>query len=121
MSFVHYNGVPNSSASASGNSGHYLGETFFCMWDHIQGLHCNHFFYGYNLNTHLRDVHGIHGPDKYRVLCKWNGCGLEVNKESLGRHVEEKHMRIIHSCECGKTFSRRDTLSRHRTTCPHHN
>ncbi|KAG1819690.1 uncharacterized protein BJ212DRAFT_1060736 [Suillus subaureus] len=87
------------------------------MWDCAHGLYCNALIRGHNLSAHLREVHGIHGTDKTRVICKWKRCDRELHKESLVRHVEEAHMGISHPCECGATFSRRDTLNRHKKTC----
>ncbi|KAG2124514.1 hypothetical protein BD769DRAFT_874711 [Suillus cothurnatus] len=107
-------GLSNSSAL---NPDHSLDEVFQCMWGYPGGLHCNALFRGHNLSAHLREVHGINGTDKTRFLCQWDSCVREFNKESLVRHVEELHMRIVYSCKCGNTFSRRDTLNKHRTTC----
>ncbi|KAG1857882.1 hypothetical protein C8R48DRAFT_269827 [Suillus tomentosus] len=100
---------------------HRIDETFQCFWHwpQCQDLHCNDFFYGYNLSRHLQEKHGIHGSDKDHVFCLWNSCYLELNKESLTRHVEEKHLKIVHPCGCGKEFSRRDTLNRHRREKQH--
>ncbi|KAG1736819.1 hypothetical protein EDB19DRAFT_1024344 [Suillus lakei] len=109
------NGVPDSTAPGPGT--HSLEELFQCMWGYPHGTYCNALIRGYNLATHLREVHGIHGPDKLRLECKWNGCDRELNKESLVRHVEECHIGIVFDCKCGKTFSRKDTLGRHKKTC----
>ncbi|KAG2749958.1 hypothetical protein P692DRAFT_20730885 [Suillus brevipes Sb2] len=87
---------------------------FQCYWVCANGLRCNALIRGYNLSTHLREVHGVHGSDKSRVPCCWMSCNMELNKESLTRHIEEVHLMIAHQCvSCGATFSRRDTLSRH--------
>ncbi|KAG2101122.1 hypothetical protein BD769DRAFT_1508391 [Suillus cothurnatus] len=108
------NGVSNRSASEPGHS---LNETFQCMWNCPGGVHCNDLIRGFELSAHLRETHGIHGSDKSRLWCLWNSCHKEVNKESLVRHVEEIHMRIEHMCGCGASFSRKDTLNRHRKSC----
>jgi hypothetical protein len=97
---------------------HDLKETFQCFWVGDHGLHCNELFYGYNLSAHLREVHHIHGADKAPVYCLWDGCSLGLKKESLSRHVEERHLCIAHPCNiCGKSYSRRDTLSKHIKAC----
>ncbi|KAG2061079.1 hypothetical protein BDR06DRAFT_397548 [Suillus hirtellus] len=99
---------------------HLINEMFQCFWDcHAPGLHCNDLFYGHNLSHHLRERHGIHGPDNARVFCQWRSCDMEVNKESLTRHIEEKHMKVVHPCVCGKLFSRGDTLNKHRREKQH--
>jgi hypothetical protein len=108
------NGLSNSSAL---EPGHLPGEVFQCMWSCADGLCCNDLIRGHNLSTHLREVHGIHGTDKTRFECKWNSCNREYYKESLVRHVEEVHMRIVYSCKCGNRYFRRDTLNKHRKTC----
>ncbi|KAG2369025.1 hypothetical protein BDR07DRAFT_846536 [Suillus spraguei] len=91
---------------------------FQCFWvcEH-NGLHCNDLIRGHGVSAHLREVHGIHGPDKARVVCRWEHCGRELNKESLARHFEELHLGIAYWCECGVPFSRKDTLNRHKKTC----
>lgn len=100
---------------------HSLDETFHCWWDSVWGLHCNDLFCGNNLSAHLQEVHQIHGvSDESRVYCRWNQCNLELNKESLVGHIEEKHLGVVHSCQCdtcGKSFSHKDTLSRHKMAC----
>ncbi|KAG2126658.1 hypothetical protein BD769DRAFT_1461326 [Suillus cothurnatus] len=115
--FYYYSSNGGSGSSAS-QTGHSLDETFQCMWSsaHGYGLHCNALICGRNLSVHLREAHGIYGADKDRVVCQWEFCNKELNKESLTRHLEETHMGIIHRCQCGSTFSRRDTLNKHMKT-----
>ncbi|OJA19530.1 hypothetical protein AZE42_06608 [Rhizopogon vesiculosus] len=107
---------PSSSTLAHDHS---LDELFQCWWDGEYGLHCNDLFRGNDLSAHLRDVHGIRGADKSPVCCRWNRCNLAMKKESIVRHVEERHLGIAHPCDtCGKkSFSRQDTLNRHKKTC----
>ncbi|KAJ8584900.1 hypothetical protein M405DRAFT_884094 [Rhizopogon salebrosus TDB-379] len=107
-----------SAQSSSPAHTHDLNEIFQCLWDGHYGLHCNDLFCGHNLSAHLREVHHIHGADKTPLYCLWNGCGLVLNKESLSRHVEERHLGIAYRCDtCGKSYSRRDTLNKHMKTC----
>ncbi|KAG2035728.1 hypothetical protein BDR03DRAFT_961390 [Suillus americanus] len=112
------NGVSAPSTSAPGQ--HSLDEMFQCMWDCGYGLHCNALIHGHNLSAHLREAHGIYGSDKTRFWCLWNSCNREFNKESLSRHVEEVHMGIVYQCTgCGSTYTRKDTLNRHRLKMHH--
>ncbi|KAG1830564.1 hypothetical protein EV424DRAFT_265350 [Suillus variegatus] len=94
---------------------------FQCFWQWLQchQLHCNDLFYGYNLSRHLRETHGIHGLDDARVFCLWRSCNTEVSKKNLARHIEETHMNVVHACVCGKIFTRKDTLDRHRRDKQH--
>ncbi|KIK41285.1 hypothetical protein CY34DRAFT_29177, partial [Suillus luteus UH-Slu-Lm8-n1] len=86
-----------------------------CLWVGADGLHCDDLIRCYDLDTHLRQVHGVHGSDKDRMLCRWRSCNKELNKENFVRHIEEIHMGIVHTCTaCGATFSRKDTLIKHR-------
>ncbi|KAG2074420.1 kinase-like protein [Suillus decipiens] len=107
----------SGSSTTRGPEHHSLGEIFQCMW--VNGeFHCNDLFCGHDLSSHLRGAHGIHGPGNRRVRCNWNVCNKELKKESLTRHVEEVHLEIGYSCDCGASFSRKDTLSYHKKNCP---
>lgn len=119
MNFQHYSGNGGSESSASSIRTHSSGETFLCLWVGAGGLHCGDLIRGCDFSAHQRQVHGVHGSDRDRVLCQWDSCNRELNKESLARHVEEVHMVIAHTCWCGSTFSRRDTLSKHKRTQQH--
>ncbi|KAG2117418.1 hypothetical protein BD769DRAFT_1485039 [Suillus cothurnatus] len=88
-----------------------------CLWDVRDGLRCNELIRGQYIPTHFREAHGIHGPDKKRVICLWESCNREFNKESLARHVGEVHLGIVFPCDCGAVFSRKDTLNKHRRAC----
>ncbi|KAG1845319.1 hypothetical protein DFJ58DRAFT_801181 [Suillus subalutaceus] len=92
---------------------------FQCLWSGPDGLRCNYPFLAHELSAHLREYHGIRGADKLRVHCSWNDCNKELNKESLSRHVEERHLRVIYPCDsCNKTFTRQYNLSDHKNNCP---
>lgn len=46
-------------------------------------------------STHLHQYHGIVGSDELKVRCDWGQCGVEMNMESIDRHVAEAHCGII--------------------------
>ncbi|KAG6330679.1 hypothetical protein ID866_8407 [Astraeus odoratus] len=75
---------------------------------------CNMAVLGDDFSAHLRDYHGVHGNDKAKVYCRWLGCNLQMNKESVARHVAEMHLQRRHYCYlCPETFSRKNTLNSH--------
>jgi serine/threonine protein kinase len=116
--FNYSSGRFSGSSTAPASRAHYLNDTFQCKWSIANGLRCDALIRGHDISSHLPEAHGIHGSDKSRVRCTWNDCNRELNKESLLRHVEEIHLNIVHPCEmCGATFSRRDTLHKHRKMC----
>jgi len=117
IAFNYSSGGFSRSSTAMAPGTHSLNEMFQCMWSIANGLHCNGLIRGHNISSHLREAHGIHGSNKSRVRCTWNDCNREFNKESLSRHVEQVHLGIVYSCDCGATFSRRVTLNNHRKNC----
>lgn len=97
-------------------SAHSLDNLFQCMWSEPNGLHCDDFFYGYQLSAHIREVHGVQGSDIKRVPCLWHGCNREMIIQHLPRHMTEIHLGVAYSCNiCGAMFSRRNTLHKHST------
>ncbi|KAG2749959.1 hypothetical protein P692DRAFT_20452042 [Suillus brevipes Sb2] len=97
-----------------------LDPMFQCLWSGPDGSRsgCNYPFFARELSAHLCEYHGIRGADKSRIHCSWDDCNKELNKENLSRHVEERHLRIMHPCDtCNKTFTRKYNLNHHRKQC----
>ena len=87
-----------------------------CAWV-VGNTFCGLPVFRHMFPTHLRDDHGITGNDKTQFYCRWVGCGVLMNKESISRHVTEMHLRTRHICRiCGKNFSRKHTLNSHMTS-----
>jgi len=72
------------------------------------------------LMNHIRDRHGLRGPDNMRLDCVWltNGvhlCGENIRKSGHKRHIAT-HLGLKVACHhhrCGKEYSRIDTLRKH--------
>lgn len=64
---------------------------------------------------HLQLHHGVKsGGDKGKMLCHWDGCGKEMQKESISRHIVTVHLSDKTKCgSCGKQFTRLDSKLRH--------
>ncbi|KAG1824038.1 hypothetical protein EV424DRAFT_1396664 [Suillus variegatus] len=46
--------------------------------------------------------------------CHWDGCGKEMQKESISRHIVTVHLSDKMKCgSCGKQFTRSDSKLRH--------
>ncbi|KAG2142266.1 uncharacterized protein EDB93DRAFT_610824 [Suillus bovinus] len=67
------------------------------------------------VTKHLQLLHGIKpGGDKVRMPCQWEGCGKEMKKESIPRHIVAVHLSNKTECgSCGKQFARLDSKLRH--------
>lgn len=88
-------------------------KPYRCGWL-VPGGVCNAVLPGDSFPVHLRECHGIFGNDKARFRCEWVECGLQMNKESIVRHVTESHLQYKHQCTfCGEVFSRKHTLNGH--------
>ncbi|KAI6120447.1 hypothetical protein EDD16DRAFT_1705708 [Pisolithus croceorrhizus] len=84
-----------------------------CGWLVTGGV-CGAVLPGESFPVHLREAHGVFGNDKTKFKCEWIGCGLQMNKESVGRHVAESHLLYRYPCAyCGELFSRKNTLNGH--------
>lgn len=88
-----------------------------CFW--VVGLGpaiCNAFVLGHEFSEHLRTDHVPAGTDKTLVMCCWAGCSSEMKKESLMRHVQEKHLEWKYTCpNCFERFTRNYTRDQHVT------
>ncbi|KAG2749960.1 hypothetical protein P692DRAFT_20452154 [Suillus brevipes Sb2] len=108
-----------NNGSSSAPLDHSLGELFQCMWVVAYGLHCNDLVRGHEISIHLRQRHNIRGADDLRVRCCWEGCGSEMKKESITRHVQSTHLGIVYSCDtCNQNFTRTYGLELHKRNCP---
>jgi hypothetical protein len=86
---------------------------YLCCWITGQVV-CSSLVQGLEFSEHLRSRHGVGGPDKALHMCCWNGCFAEMKKESLIRHVNEKHLEIKYGCsDCPEQFTRDYTLRNH--------
>lgn len=67
------------------------------------------------VGKHLQFIHGVKsGGDKEKVSCIWDGCGKEMKKESISRHIVAVHLTNKTECgSCGKQFARLDSKLRH--------
>ncbi|KAG1792980.1 kinase-like domain-containing protein [Suillus plorans] len=106
-----------SESSTTPGHGHSLEEVFQCKCNGPDGLSCDNLIQRHDLSSHLREVHGIRGSPKLIVMCIWDGCSTVLKKESLLRHMEEVHLRVVYSCDCGKRFKRKDLINAHRRKC----
>jgi hypothetical protein len=84
-----------------------------CYWVTGQAV-CGSLVQDLEFPEHLRCHHGVGGPDKAQLMCCWIGCFTEMKKESLMRHVNEKHLEIKYACpNCPEQFTRIHTLQSH--------
>ncbi|KAI9568236.1 hypothetical protein HD554DRAFT_2101052 [Boletus coccyginus] len=89
----------------------FMGHT--CNWVTPHGV-CGSLVQGLKFSEHLRSCHGIRGPDKEILTCRWYGCFVVMNKESLERHVNEIHIGMKYLCpHCSELFTRSYTLQTH--------
>lgn len=86
-----------------------------CRWG---GVSCSSLltFDKSEVGKHLQLKHGVKsGGDKEKMTCSWDGCGKEMNKESISRHIVAVHFsNKPEYCSCGKQFARLDSKLRHR-------
>ncbi|KAG0703330.1 hypothetical protein DFH29DRAFT_771318, partial [Suillus ampliporus] len=84
-----------------------------CRWDESCGWHLA--VEKSEVAKHLQIVHGVKsGGDKDKMPCSWDGCGKEMKKESISRHIVAVHLSKKTACaSCGKQFARWDSKLRH--------
>ncbi|KAF8134885.1 hypothetical protein EV363DRAFT_1396352 [Boletus edulis] len=88
---------------------------YVCLWV-TNGVVCNSHFQASEFPEHLRAAHGVVGQDKTPLVCCWYNCSTEMKKESVMRHVNEKHLEQRHMCPtCHEQFTRAHTMQNHVT------
>ena len=89
-----------------------------CRWlsgGILCGQDCTNFD---ELIIHLGRVHDVQGPAGRRLACHWltpvGICGKLCRRDAYRRHIATHLSHSVSCDECGKTFSRGDTLRGHR-------
>ncbi|KAG6373318.1 hypothetical protein JVT61DRAFT_6459 [Boletus reticuloceps] len=86
---------------------------YVCLWV-TNGVVCNLHFQASEFPDHLRAAHGVVGADKASLTCCWVNCFTEMKKESVMRHMNEKHLELRHVCPtCNEQFTRTYTMQNH--------
>ncbi|KAI0311732.1 hypothetical protein OF83DRAFT_724279 [Amylostereum chailletii] len=70
--------------------------------------------------AHLKRVHGVDVNSQTKLqTCCWDGCDARLVAKSFARHILGGHLRMMdHVCAvCGKSFSRKDSMTRHIAAC----
>ncbi|KAG9312316.1 hypothetical protein JVU11DRAFT_7630 [Chiua virens] len=80
--------IPTSSPSLSGISPR---ETV-CQWVVGDGILCERWVTYKDVPDHLATHGVIKLPHDHLVSCKWSGCGQTMKRESIARHVRERHL-----------------------------
>ncbi|KAF8558112.1 hypothetical protein OG21DRAFT_1481648 [Imleria badia] len=65
---------------------------YTCGWVTGQVI-CSSFVQVADFPDHLRS-HGLVGSEQTKVKCCWVSCSADMKKESLVRHVNEKHLEL---------------------------
>lgn len=88
-------------------------RSYRCCWVIGPAL-CGLSVPGSEFPDHLRSHHGVTGSEKTPVMCCWDGCFMEMNRESLVRHVNERHLELKYACpNCFEQFTRPYTMHNH--------
>ncbi|KIJ60452.1 hypothetical protein HYDPIDRAFT_117160 [Hydnomerulius pinastri MD-312] len=93
-----------------------------CRWLERGGMPCEAVIQGLYFPIHLRDHHGLFmaGQNNARYQCLWEGCadGIQVSREILMRHIQERHLLWKWACpNCGTEFTRKSTRDLHHAHC----
>lgn len=94
-----------------GSSG--TGARQYCCGDHLssilldRGEHHKH-----TISFHIR------GSENGRVTCQWQGCNVQLKRESITKHVLNTHLGRKYGCTiCGKWYKgEKSSVRRHAKT-----
>ncbi|KAI9573224.1 hypothetical protein HD554DRAFT_1157648 [Boletus coccyginus] len=111
------NQLTSQGPSTAGVSAATDGESFQCKWSAVP---CGQAHADFDkLMEHLGDIHGVQGPAAQKFVCSWimsdgRPCGKELRRDGFRRHIGT-HVALKMLCtECGRPFSRKDSMSTHR-------
>ncbi|KAF8845892.1 hypothetical protein BDN67DRAFT_108 [Paxillus ammoniavirescens] len=88
-----------------------------CVWI-VKQSQCGEWFSTLaELVVHLGGTHDARGTANRPLICQWDigrgPCNAEFRRDNLKRHIQT-HFGIVNVCEdCGKPYSRADTLKKH--------
>ncbi|KIJ10042.1 hypothetical protein PAXINDRAFT_16892 [Paxillus involutus ATCC 200175] len=88
-----------------------------CAWL-VKQSHCGEWFSTLaELVVHLGVTHDARGTANRPLICQWDiergPCNADFRRDNLKRHIQT-HFGIANVCEdCGKSYSRADTLKKH--------
>ncbi len=70
------------------------------------------------LQVVLKATHADLPTAEYQKGNKYDTCGVVLNSRTvLLDHVQGKHGDKLHTCPCGKSYSWRPSLARHKKAC----
>jgi len=81
----------------------------------LQGVPCGMSVEGTTtaFSAHLRQQHGMTGPDNAGISCTWSSCSKTIKRGSMARHILT-HLGVKVRCAmCGVVKCRRDILRAH--------
>ncbi|KAG9313283.1 hypothetical protein JVU11DRAFT_5587 [Chiua virens] len=84
--------VENLTGTSTGGNHDSISSVVECRW--IQKMEvCDFTLTKQDLKRHLADCHGIKAMSHNIIVqCRWEGCGKSMKRESLLRHIYEKHL-----------------------------
>lgn len=67
------------------------------------------------INLHIQKWHGGKpGGNKVKTDCRWSGCGMVMQRQSIARHIVTVHLGEVWECQgCGKEITRNDAYEQH--------
>ncbi|KAI6125118.1 hypothetical protein EDD16DRAFT_1560147 [Pisolithus croceorrhizus] len=114
----HYTKPPSDESRAGSSYAYNYDPVGKCKWVVAGDSVCGAILPVESFPVHMREAHGVFGNDKIKFKCEWVGCGLQMNKESVGQHVAESHLLCMYTCiHCGQVFTRKDSLKSHLRRC----
>lgn len=92
-------------------------DNYQCEW-FTDGILCGQGFANVDdLIDHLNHVHDVQGPAARKLDCQWltarGCCGKRCRRDGIKRHIEIHAGCKVLCTECGRPFSRKDSMRAH--------